>query len=85
MNFFPWERLDRFYDGISRSKFTTACVNSIATILIAVGVPPKHTPDADDLIISATATIFTLASYWYWLGKNHARRRKTLETDLNKV
>lgn len=81
----PWDNIDKIYEKISRSRFTTSCVNTVATLLIAIGVPENHTPDADDLIITATATAGTLLGYWYWLGRSHARRRRELQNDLNKV
>jgi membrane protein YqaA with SNARE-associated domain len=85
MNLMPWENIDKLYERVVKSNFMTSCVNSVATVLITIGVPANRTPDADDLMISTAATIGTLAGYWYWLGRSHARRRIELQNDLNKV
>jgi hypothetical protein len=62
-----------------------SCVAFTHQLLVTVGVPENHTPDAEQLLLFITAVIVTLASYWYWLGKNHLLKRQHLESQLTKV
>lgn len=85
MNYIPWNFIDKIVEDILTSPSMKKCVLFTHSILITIGVPENHTPDAEQLLISITAVIFTLISYWYWLGHNHAMKRSDLESKLTKV
>lgn len=85
MNYIPWGAIDRLVENILTSQHMTNCVQFTHQLLTTIGVPENHTPDAEQLLLSVTAVIMTLVSYWYWLGKNHLRKRRDLESNLLKV
>jgi hypothetical protein len=85
MNFIPWGAIDKIVEDILTSEHMSQCVQWTHQFLITIGVPANHTPDAEQLLLSVTAVIVTLSSYWYWLGNNHLRKRRDLESNLTKV
>jgi ethanolamine-phosphate cytidylyltransferase len=85
MNYIPWGAIDRIVEDILASPRMLSCVAFTHQLLVTVGVPENHTPDAEQLLLFITAVIVTLASYWYWLGNNHLRKRRDLESQLTKV
>lgn len=85
MNYIPWGVIDRIVEDILTSSHMKRCVEITHNILTTIGVPENHTPDAEQLLLSVTAVIVTLTSYWYWLGQNHLRKRRDLESKLTKV
>ena len=85
MNYITWGMIDRLVEDILTSPHMLQCVQFTHNFLISLGVPENHTPSAEQLLLSVTAVIVTLSSYWYWLGKNHLRKRRDLENKLTKV
>lgn len=68
MNFVPWDTLTQYVDAALSSKFADSVVKNVAFVLVMLGVPSTHTPDAEQISLTVTAVFFTLFSYWYWLG-----------------
>jgi hypothetical protein len=65
MNFIPWGAIDKIVEDILTSEHMSYCVQMTHQFLITIGVPANHTPDAEQLLLSVTAVIVTLSSYWY--------------------
>mmetsp|Transcript_15267 Transcript_15267/g.22981 ORF Transcript_15267/g.22981 Transcript_15267/m.22981 type:complete len:542 (-) Transcript_15267:170-1795(-) len=85
LKYIPWGVVDQCVDQVLTCRLTTLCVQGISRGLTAIGVPENHTPDAEQILLSFTAIVVTLFSYWYWLGRKHLRNRKELEVKLNKA